>query len=118
MLYIGEELQKRMNLLGLTTDEVADKAFMEKEDVDAIVQNKIALEEIDEFDMELICGVVHCKPGFFTDMDVREKDLLLASMNRGLDNEKSMKVKAKLQDFMSDFAFVTDILSEVEEVHV
>lgn len=112
MLYIGEELQKRMNLLRLTADEVADKAFMEREDVEAIIQNRIALEEMDEFDMELICGVVHCKPDFFTDADVREKDLLLTSIDGGFDNEKSMKVKAKLQDFMSDFAFVMDVSQE------
>lgn len=111
-MYIGEELQKRMDLLGLTTDEVANNAFMEKEDVDVIVQNKIALEDIDEFDMELICSVIHCKPEFFTDANVREEDLLLASMNRDFDNEKSMKVKAKLQDFISDFAFVMDVSQE------
>lgn len=116
MLYIGEDMQNRMNLLELTADEVADKAFMEKEEIDAIIQNRTALEEIDEFDMSLICGVLHCKPEFFTDTDIREKDLLSAFMNRGLDNGKSMNVKAKIQDFMSDFAFVTDVLSEVEEV--
>lgn len=116
MLYIGEDVKNRMNLLDLTVDEVADKAFMEKGAVDAIIQNKVALEEIDEFDLSLLCGVLHCKTEFFTDEAVKRKDLLLASMNRGLDNEKSRKVKAKIQDFMNDFAFVTDVLSEVEEV--
>lgn len=117
MLYIGKDMQDRMNLLSLTVDEVADKVFMEKENIDAIIQNKIALEEIDEFDMSLICSVLHCSTEFFIDADAKEKDLLVASMNRGLDNEKSMKVKAKIQDFMSDFAFATSILSEIEEVH-
>jgi len=117
MLYIGKDMQDRMNLLGLTADEVADKAFMEKGEIDAIIQNKIALEEIDEFDLSLICGVLHCKADFFADADVKEKDLLAASMNRGGDNEKSMKVKAKIQDFINDFAFVTNILSETKEVH-
>lgn len=115
MLYIGKDMQTRMDLLGLTADEVADKAFMEKEKVDAIIQNKIALEEIDEFDMALICGVLHCEEAFFKDPAVREKDLLMASVNRGSDTEKSMKVKAKIEDYMRDFAFVSDILSEMEE---
>lgn len=30
MLYIGKDMQNRMVLLGLSVDEVADKAFMEK----------------------------------------------------------------------------------------
>lgn len=116
MLYIGKDVQDRMELLGLTAHEVADRAFMEKEEIDAIIQNKIALEEIDEFDLSLICSILHCKPEFFVDTDVRERDLLLTSMNRGVDNEKSTKIKAKIQDFMRDFAFVEEILSEMEEV--
>lgn len=118
MLYIGKDMQDRMVLLGLSVDEVADKAFMEKDTVDAIIQNKIALEEIDEFDMSLICGVLHYEKEYFIDAEAKEKDLLMASMNRGGDNEKSMNVKAKIQDFMKDFAFVTNILSEVKEVHL
>ena len=39
----------------------------------------------------------------------------MASVNRGSDTEKSMKVKAKIEDYMRDFAFVSDILSEMEE---
>lgn len=117
MLYIGEDIQNRMNVLGLTADEVADRAFMEREDMNAIINNRVALEEIDEFDMSLICSVLHCKTDFFTNADAKEKDLLSASMNRGFDNEKSMKVKAKIQDFMNDYAFVMDILSE-EGIHL
>ena len=110
MLYIGKEVQDRMELLGLTIKEVADKTFLE-EDVVAAIINK---ENIEEFDFSLLCSVLHCQEDFFTDSEARERDLLSASMNRGLDDKKSMNVKAKLQDFMNDFAFVTDILSEVK----
>lgn len=113
MLYIGEDVQERMSLLGLTAKEMADKTFMEQEDIDAILNDNLALEEIDEFDISLICSVLHCKKEFFTDAAEKQKDLLMASMNRGLDNEKSMQVKAKIQDFMNDFVFVTEVLSEV-----
>ena len=114
MLYIGKDVQDRMNLLGLTVDEVADKAFMEKQEVNAILQDEIALEDIDEFDLALISSVLHCRPEFFSDASVKEKDLLCAAMNRGNDNEKSLKVKAKIQDFLNDFAFVKDVLTEDE----
>ena len=129
MLYIGNDIQNRMNLLGLTIDEMADSTliaftiananvFMEKENIDSIIQNKTPLEEIDEFDMSLICSVLHCKPEFFTDDLVKEKDLLLTSMNRGMDNKKSLEVKAIIHDFMNDLSFVEEILSEMEEVRL
>ncbi|MCI8665215.1 MAG: hypothetical protein HFG82_00875 [Dorea sp.] len=118
MLYIGNDIQNRMNLLGLTIDEMADSTFMEKEIIDSIIQNKTPLEEIDEFDMSLICSVLHCKPEFFTDDLVKEKDLLLTSMNRGMDNKKSLEVKAIIHDFMNDLSFVEEILSEMEEVRL
>lgn len=118
MLYIGKDMRDRMKLLGLTVDELASKAFMEKETIDALIQNKITLEDIDEFDLSLICAVLHCNTSFFIDADAKEKDLLTASINRGGDNEKSMKVKAKIQDFMNDFIFITNILSEIKEVHL
>lgn len=117
MLYIGEDLKSRMNMLGLTADEVAEKAFMEKEDLDAIINNKIAFEQIDEFDMSLIARILHCEAEFFINEDIKEKDLLLTSMNRGFDNEKSIKVKAKIQDFMADYIFIMEVLSE-EGMHL
>ena len=114
MPYIGVDVQDRMDLLGLTVSELADKSFLDEEEISSILNNEIALEEIDEFDLALICGVLHCKPEYFTNDVVRERDLLLASMNRGVDTEKSRKVKAKLQDFMNDFTFINGILAEVE----
>lgn len=112
MLYIGKDMQDRMTLLGLTANDVADKTFMNEDDILAILEDKVALEEIDDFDLSLICGVLHCKKEFFSDKKVKEKDLLLSSMNRGSDNKKSLTVKAKIQDFLNDFAFVTEVLSE------
>lgn len=50
---------------------------------------------------------------FFTNPEAGE-DFLSASINRGLDNEKSVNVKVKLQDFMNDFTFIMEILSEVK----
>ena len=114
MRYIGKDMRERMDLLGLTADEVANKAFMEEGAIEAILQNRTAFEEIDEFDMSLICSVLHCEPAYFTDEKVKEKDLLTASMNRGSDTKKSRKVKAQIQDFMRDFAFISDVLAETE----
>lgn len=114
MCYIGGELQNRMNLLGIATEDLASKAFMDVDSINGIINNEVAFEEIDEFDLSLICSVLHCQPEYFYDEKVRNRDLLVSTMNRGKDNNKSMNVKAKLQDFISDFAFLNEVLGEVE----
>lgn len=115
MLYIGDIMQERMMQLGLTAVDVADKTFLEEEMVKAIIDNEIEFGAIDPFDISLICNVLHCKVEFFTDDEAKNKDLLFSSLNRGNDNSKSNNVKVRIQDFINDFVFVTDILSEVED---
>lgn len=114
MLYIGNDIQERMALLGLTADEVADKTFLDVEYVNEIINNQVSLEAIDEFDFALICNVLHCKPEYFTDEATKAKDFLMASKNRGSDTEKSLNVKAKIQDFVNDFSFVNSVLTELD----
>lgn len=46
MRYIGKELSNRMKMLDLTVTDVAEKSFMEKEVIDAIIQDRIVLEQI------------------------------------------------------------------------
>lgn len=113
MLYIGTDMQNRMDLLGLTVNEVAEKTFLEESFINAILCNEVAFEDVDEFDLNLICSVLHCKPEYFTDESVKSKDLLLVSMNRGCETKQSRMVKAKIQDFMNDFAFVDEVLAEL-----
>lgn len=59
--------------------------------------------------MSLICSALHCDTHLFIDSEVRNKDLLISTMNRGTDTEKSKKVKARIQDYMNDFAFINEI---------
>ena len=110
MLYIGKVMQARMNQLGLTIRELAEKAFMDKRQVKAILEDEIALDDIDEFDMALISSVLHCRPEIFSDVSVRKTDLLCVGECHGKDNQKSLEVKAKIQDFLNDFTFVKDVL--------
>lgn len=62
--------------------------------------------------MSLIYSALHCDDQYFIDGEVRNKDLLISTMNRGKDSVKSKNVKAKIQDFMNDFAFVNEVLLE------
>lgn len=112
MTYIGNDMQERMNYLNMSAENLANRAFMEYNDIQAIIHNEVSLDNIDEFDFSLICSLLHCKPEFFTDKIVRERDLLVNAMNRGNDNKESVKVKAKVQDFINDFTLINEILSE------
>ena len=112
MQYIGSELQDRMNLLGIDISTLSEITFMDEETISDIIENRISYEEVDEFDMALICRALHCDSQYFIDGEVRNKDLLISTMNRGRDSVKSKNVKAKIQDFMNDFVFVNEVLSE------
>lgn len=112
MQYIGSELQDRMNLLGINVSALSEITFIDEETISDIIENRIAYEDVDEFDMSLICSALHCDVQYFIDDEVRNKDLLISTMNRGKDSVKSKKVKAKIQDFMNDFAFINEVLLE------
>ena len=112
MQYIGSELQDRMDLLGINVSTLSEITFMDEEIISDIIENRLSYEDVDEFDMSLICSALHCDTQYFIDGEVRNKDLLISTMNRGKDSVKSKTVKAKIQDFMKDFAFVNEVLLE------
>lgn len=112
MQYFGSELQDRMNLLGINVSALSEIAFMDEETISDIIEDRLSYEDVDEFDMSMLCSALHCDVRYFVDYDVRDKDLLISTMNRGKDSVKSRNVKAKIQDFMNDFAFVNEVLLE------
>lgn len=112
MRYIGSEMQDRMNLLGMDVSTLSDMTFMDEDMINGIIDNKTTYEDIDEFDLSLICSALHCDTRYFIDSEVRDKDLLVSTMNRGNETVKSKNVKAKIQDYMNDYAFVSDVLLE------
>lgn len=106
------DLQKRMRLLGLSVEELAKKVFIEPQYAQAIFEGKVSLDDVDEFDLSLICSALHCKPEFFIDENVRKRDLLSNANLKKSDNRQSIKAKARIQDFINDFVFVKEVLSE------
>lgn len=114
MFFVGLDMQIRMNLLGLSVKEVADKAFLEEEYIEAILHNKVALNNIDEFDLNLLCSILRCKPEYFTNRSEQLRDLLYTSINSKNDTQQSKMVKTKIQDFMNDYNFVNETLLEIE----
>lgn len=110
MQYIGSELQDRMNLLGIDVFALSDMTFMDEGVIRDIITNKLAYEDIEEFDLTLICSALHCDSLYFIDTEVKNRDLLVSTMNRDKDTVKSKNTKANIQDFMNDYAFVNKVL--------
>lgn len=105
---MGEKLNERMQLLGIGIPALSEASFVEKDMIQDLLENRRSHEMIDLFDRDLICSALSCDPSYFTDDGVREKDLLIATRRRK-DSVTSRKVKAKLQDFMRNWSFVTRI---------
>ena len=112
MQYIGSELQDRMNLLGIGISTLSEMTFMDEEVIRGIINNELAYEEIDEFDLSLICSALHCDIQYFIDEEIKNRDLVISTMNRGKDSLKSKNVKAKIHEYMNDYAFLNEMLLE------
>ena len=112
MKYIGDELRERMNMLNIDCSILSKESFLDEEVIRKLIANELAYEEIDDFDLDLLCNSLHCDTRYFIDNDVKERDLVFSTMNRGEDTLESKKVKAKIQDFLNDYNFLRNILLE------
>ncbi len=112
VMTFGETLELRMSQLGMDLLALSDLSLVDYDVVKKIVDGLITIEQIDEFELNLISGALHCKPEFFLDENDRNKDLVFSAMNRGHDNKESISAKIKIQDFMEDMNFINEVLSE------
>lgn len=113
-MYIGEIMQERMQALNISAEHLAEESLTDIELIDDILNNNKTLEDIEEFDIEFISDVLYCSPEYFIDKEIRDKDILYSSLNRGVKDTKSNITKAKLQKFANDFSFLMEIVDEVE----
>jgi hypothetical protein len=109
MHYIGKELLERIEILNISAEELSEIAFIDNSVIKKLCNNQIPFEELDDFEKELICSALHCDAEYFTDKKVRNRDLLISSMNRGKDSAKSIKVKTIIQDYMRDYAMLNKL---------
>ncbi len=65
MQYIGYELKNRMDMLGIDVSALSEMTFMDEDVIRDIIADTLAYEEIDEFDMSLICSALHCDTVLF-----------------------------------------------------
>lgn len=114
MHYIGKQLQERMYLLGNTVQELAEMAYISEETLQDLLCDRVPCEAIGEYQLSLVCSALHCSPEYFWDEGTRDGDLLVSTKSRN-DSVKSMNEKARLQDYVNDYAFLEEVLSEEEK---
>lgn len=92
----------------------AEMTFMDECLIRNIINNKIPYEKIDKFDMALICNLLHCDEQYFAHPNIHN-DFLDRVFDKEKDSNTSMKVKIKIRDFLSDFMFVNEVLSDEQK---
>lgn len=114
MRYIGNTLKRRMDMLEINAATLAEMTFMDECLIRNIINNKIPYEKIDKFDMALICNLLHCDEQYFAHPNIHN-DFLDRVFDKEKDSNTSMKVKIKIRDFLSDFMFVNEVLSDEQK---
>lgn len=105
MSKLSKNMKKRMKLVNLSVEQLAEQTFMDKNDIKDILRDKT---DIDEFDLALICSALHCTEEML--LNGSKSDLL--SNPHKADTPKSIQIKAHMQNFLRDFAQLSDIASE------
>lgn len=109
MVYIGDVVKARMDLFGFTLDRLNEESMLPLNLLEGIIENKISISQIDDFDLNVLASTLYCEPDYFVSEDARNSDVVFASHNRGECTHKSNLVKAKLQNFMKDLLFLKSI---------
>lgn len=111
-MYIGKLLKERIEMLNITPADIVNQSFLDTDLVRKILNDEIELEDIDYFSLSILCSVLHCKPEYFSEPGVREKDLVYVGRGQEFESSESMKVRANLQTFVEDFGFVQEVQKE------
>lgn len=108
MSKLNKNIKKRMKILNISANQLAEMTFMNKTDIQAILSGKTDIHDIDEFDLALICSALHCTEEMLLN---NSKQDLLSNPHKS-DTPRSIQIKARMQDFLHDFACLSDVISE------
>lgn len=111
----ARNITDRMRLLGITTEDLANLSLLDEKEIAKILESRLSLEDMDQYHLALLSSVLHCDVDYWRDDEVRRKDLLFQAMSSEIDDDQSIRVRARLQDFLNDFAFVCEVLHEENE---
>lgn len=96
----------------MNLSELAQETFIDIRIIENILNDEINYDEIDQFDRELISSALLCQPNYWIDSKVREKDIVNASLNRGINDFNTNKIKAKVQQCTSDLFFLQSLIEK------
>ncbi|KMK77959.1 hypothetical protein [Alkalihalobacillus pseudalcaliphilus] len=111
---IGNILKERMDCFNISEEALCEEALIESEELQAILSNEVSYSEIDEVTLSFISQVLYCSPEYFADKQLRDKDLVRCSLNRGASTPKSNEVKGILQMFSEDFSFLIELKEDLK----
>lgn len=111
MEYIGTYISERLELLKITKKELSNKTLIDENLLNDIIENKKKIDR-EEFDLYLISNVLHCKPLYFYEKEVRKNDFLKNIIDKD-DTVDTIRVKIKIYKMMNDSNFVDEIYKEI-----
>lgn len=109
-MFVGELVLERMQALGLDVQTLSKNSLVDEAVISQVISNTSSIDDLDEFDLDMICGVLYCSSDYFYSEEARRKDIISGSFNRGDDTPKSMKVKGNIQSFVNDFILMQDMM--------
>lgn len=107
-MYIGKRLQERMLLFGMSPQNLADTAFVDIHTVQGLLEDRIPVEHVDSFDMDLLANALSCDTAVLTE---GKRDLLSGDIP-GVKNPQTFAALLEINNLMRDMAFVNSILQE------
>lgn len=110
---IGEILYDRMSVFNLDANALAEISFVDDTIINNLLSDTMLFEELDDFDKEMICNALYCDKEYFVNEQIRKRDIISSSLNRGGDTPQSILVKGRIQSFLSDYIFIKDILNNI-----
>lgn len=109
---IGKILKERIELLGISLNELSSLTFIDIEILKNLHNNKLDYDNLEEYDKSLLCDALYCSEEYFFDECERERDLIGASMNRGSKQDKvAIETKCKIYKFIKDYTFIDEIIN-------
>lgn len=111
-MYIGHVLKQRMDYFKISKEKLSEEALVDIDELNMILNDNITYDNIDELTLEFISQILYCKPEYFINNSIRNKDLINACYNRGNSTPKSNKIKGILQSFTEDLSFLCELQSE------
>lgn len=108
-MLIGSVLKERIDAFGFTPEVLADRSFVDLDVINDLLSDKLPIENVDSFDLEMLEESLYCQSGYLKDKSIRSTDVIKSALNRGIGDKDSNIVKGKIQQFAEDLDFLLSL---------